>query len=128
MRQKKMLRCLVPLVGLALLAIFAELYTVYPNVYYRVLNSIGVPAFTYPFIDWEFISAGIKCWREGINVYIANPCDVFNRPHVYSPLFLRLIFIPTERAWTMPIGLGLVLAFLTSLFWLVKPVNWRELI
>jgi hypothetical protein len=28
----------------------------------------------------------------------------------------------------MPIGLGIVLAFLISLFWLVKPANWRELI
>jgi hypothetical protein len=28
----------------------------------------------------------------------------------------------------MPIGLVLVLTFLLSLFWVVEPVNWRELI
>jgi hypothetical protein len=128
MRQKKMLRCLVPLLGLALLAIFAALYTVDPKVYYQALVTIGVPAFTYPFIDWEYIGAGIKCWSEGINVYITNPCDLLNRPHNYSPIWLRAVFISTERSWTMPSGLGFVLAFLISLFWLVKPENWRELI
>jgi hypothetical protein len=79
-------------------------------------------------MDWEFIGAGIKCWNEGINVYITNPCDLWNRPHNYSPLWLQATFIPTDRAWTMPIGFAFVLAFLISLFWLVKPVNWRELI
>ena len=127
-RQKRALRCLVPLLGLALLAIFAALYTVDPKVYYRSLVAVGVPAWTYPFIDWEFIGAGIKCWSEGVNVYITNPCDLLNRPHNYSPLFLRAVFIPTGKFWTMPIGLVLVLAFLISLFWLVKPENWRELI
>jgi hypothetical protein len=128
MRQKKMLRCLVPLLGLSLLAIFAALYMVDPTAYYRALVTIGVPAWTYPFIDWEFIGAGIKCWSEGINVYITNPCDLLNRLHNYSPLFLRAVFIPTNRSWTMPIGLVFVFAYLISLFWLVKPVNWRELL
>ena len=128
MRHKEILRCLVPLLGLALLAIFAALYTVDPKAYYRALDTIGVPAWTYPFIDWEVLGAAIKCWSEGINVYITNPCDVLNRPHVYSPLFLRAVFIPTGKFWTMPIGLVLVLAFLISLFWVVKPENWRELI
>ena len=123
-----MLRCLVPLLGLTLLSIFAALYAVEPKVYYRALATIGIVPFKYPFLDWEFIGAGIKCWREGINAYIINPCDVLYRTHNYSPLWLRAVFIPTDRTWTMPIGLGLVLAFLLSLFWLVKPINWRELI
>ena len=60
MRQEKMLRFLVPRLGLALLAIFAALYTVDPKVYYQSLVAVGA-AWTYPFIDWEFIGAGIKC-------------------------------------------------------------------
>jgi hypothetical protein len=128
MRQNWVLRYLVPLLGLVLLAVFAGLYVGHSGAYYRALNSIGVPAFTYPFIDWEFLEASIKCWREGIDVYVADPCDLLNRPYVYSPLFLRLAFIPTDRAWTMPVGLMIILAYLISLFWIIKPVNWRELI
>ena len=107
MRQK-MLRCLVPLFGLALLALFAVLYAVEPKVYYRALDTIGISPFKYPFLDWEYIGANIKCWGEGINVYITNPCDVTYRTYDLSPLLLRAVFIPTGRTWTMPIGLGLV--------------------
>jgi len=125
---KKMLRCIVLLPGLTLLAILAELYAVDPTAYYRALTRIGIDPWKYPFIDWEYIGAGVKCWNEGINVYITNPCDTANRPHDYSPLWLRAVFIPTDRTWTMLIGLALVLGFLLSLFWVVKPVTWRELI
>jgi hypothetical protein len=123
----KILRCVVPLVGLALLAIFATLYSVDRNAYYSILNKISYSPFTYPFLDWEFISASIKCWSEGINVYINN-CDVMNTPFNYSPLWLRAVFVPTDKAWTIPIGFGIALTFLLSLFWLVKPSSWRELI
>jgi hypothetical protein len=123
----KILRCFVPLLGVVLLAMFAALYIGDSNAYYRVLNSIGVPSFTYPFIDWQVISDAIKCWGKGVNVFVANPCDIFNRIYLFSPLLLRFVFIPTDRAWTMPIGLGIVFAFFISLFWVVKPVNWREL-
>jgi hypothetical protein len=123
-----MLRYVVPMLGLTLLAIFTALYAFDPKAYYRGLTAIGIIPFKYPFLDWEYIGAGIKCWSEGINVYLINPCDVLNRPHGYSPLWLRAVFIPTGRGWTMPIGLGLVVGFLVSLFWVVRPVNWRELI
>jgi hypothetical protein len=128
MRQNNVLRCLVPLLGLALLVTFAVLYTTDYRAYYRALNSIGVPSFTYPFIDWEAIGADIKCWNEGIDVYVTNPCDVLNRLHDYSPLFLRLTFITADKSWTVPIGLVFILIFLSSLFWLIKAANWREMI
>jgi hypothetical protein len=127
-RQKELVRCLVPILGLALLGIFVALYTLDPRDYYRALASIGVPPFRYPFLDWEYITAGIKCWNIGINVYITDPCDVLHRAHSYSPLWLRAVFIPTERTWTTPIGIVLILGFLLSLFWIIKPVNWQELI
>jgi hypothetical protein len=124
-----MLRYVVPLLGLMLLAIFATLYAFEPNAYYRTLETIGIQPFKYPFLDWEYIGASIKCWNEGINVYITDPCDVLNRVHDgYSPLWLRAVFLPTDRAWTMPTGIGIVLTFLLSLFWVVKPANWREVI
>jgi hypothetical protein len=124
----KILRCIVPLLGLTLLAIFAVLYAVHIDAYLRALTATGIIPFTYPFLDWEAVSAAVRCWNNNIDVYIADPCDALNRPHMYSPLWLRATFIPTDRVWTMPIGIGIILAFLLSLFWLVKPANWRELI
>jgi hypothetical protein len=123
-----MMRYIVPLLGLTLLAIFAVLYAVDTGAYYRVLTTIGIIPFKYPFVDWENMGAAIRCWNNNIDVYIADPCDVMNRPHGYSPLWLRAVFILTDRFWTMPIGIGIIIAFLLSLFWLVKPANWRELI
>jgi hypothetical protein len=122
------LRYILPLLGLALLAIFAVLYVFDIDAYYGALTTIGIKPFKYPFIDWEYITAGIRCWNNNIDVYIADPCDVMNRPHGYSPLWLRAVFIPTDKAWTMPIGTGIMVAFWLSLFWVVKPANWRELI
>jgi len=123
-----MLRLIVPLIGLTLLSIFAVLYAVDTNAYLRALTAIGFIPFTHPFIDWEGIAAAIKCWHNGIDVYIADPCDELNWRYGYSPLLLRAVFIPTDKVWTMPIGIGIIIAFLLSLFWLLKPANWRELI
>ena len=122
------MRYIVPLLGLMLLAIFSVIYLADTEAYSRALKVWGIIPFTYPFLDWEAVSAAIRCWNNNIDVYIANPCDVLNRPHLYSPLWLRATFIPTDRVWTMPIGIGIILAFLLSLFWIVKPTNWRELI
>ena len=123
-----MLRYILPLLGLTLLAIFAVLYAFDIDAYYQVLTTIGIKPLKYPFQDWEYIGAAIRCWNDNVDVYITNPCDALNRLHSYSPLWLRLVFIPTDRVWTMPIGTGIVVAFWLSLFWLVKPANWRELI
>ena len=123
-----MLRYILPLLGLTLLAIFAALYAYDIDAYSRALTTIGIKPTKYPFVDWEFFGANIRCWNDNIDVYIANPCDPFNRPYHYSPLWLRAVFIPTDKFWTMPIGTGIIVAFWMSLFWIVKPANWRELI
>lgn len=129
MRQKNMFCCLVPLLGLMLLGVLAALYAVDFKDYHRVLATIfGFNTGPYPFFDWEYIGAGIKCWNEGINVYLTNPCDLAHRPHGYSPLWLRVVFIPTDKSWTMPVGIGIAIAFLLSLFWVIKPANWREVL
>jgi hypothetical protein len=79
-----MLRYILPLLGLALLAIFAVLYAFDIDAYYRVLTTIGIKPFKYPFLDWEAIGAVIKCWNNNIDVYITNPCDALNRVHTLS--------------------------------------------
>ena len=122
------MRLIIPVVGVSSLTILTILYLIDYKNDYRVLATLGVPVPSYPFIDWEFIGASVKCWSEGINVFVADPCDVINRVYDYSPLWLRAIFIPTDRIWTNPIGIGMVLGFVLSLFWLVRPANWGEAI
>jgi hypothetical protein len=64
---KKMLRCLVPLLGLTLLAIFAELYAIDPTAYYRALARIGIDVWKYPFVDCASGRAPFSrlSWRRG---------------------------------------------------------------
>jgi hypothetical protein len=128
MKREYLLRLIIPVVGVSSLTILTLLYIIDFKDYYRVLATLGVPVPSYPFIDWEFIGASVKCWSQGIDVYVADPCDVINRVYDYSPLWLRVIFIPADRIWTNPIGIGMVLGFVFSLFWLVRPANWGEAI
>ena len=58
-----------------------------------------------PFIDTEYVTAQIACWGRGIDVYRVNPCDPFGRLHDYSPLWLRMGFLPAGPAWAKILGL-----------------------
>ena len=118
----------VPLVALALFSMMAALYGLDRQLYYSILDNAGIETFRYPFLDWEYIGAGAKCWLRGVDVYLNDPCDVLNRPHGYSPLWLRATFIPTGQLWTNILGAGIDLWFFLSLFMALKPINWREVI
>ena len=74
-----------------------------------------------PFFDTQFVLAQLQCWRRGIDVYVVNPCDPIGRLQDYSPLWLRLGFIPATPDHVVPFGLALDVAFLASLFLLPLP-------
>ena len=119
-------RLIAPLTSLTLLGVFAALYCTYPNLYEHILTVYGFEPFRYPFIDAEFIGRGVECWNRGVNVYLGNPCDILNRPHSYSPLWLRATFLPTATEWTPAIGLTIDIAFILSLYAILRPETWRE--
>lgn len=112
--------------GFALLAIFSALYTFDQNLYFLILKTMGFDPFLHPFVDGEYIVSGVECWKKNIDVYVANPCDILHRPNAYSPLWLRATFLPADRRWINPLGLGLAIAFLTSLFLLPKAKSGFE--
>ena len=120
------LRVAVPLLGLSLLAIIAALFVLDRDLYHRVLATLGMVPFRYPFIDWEYVGAAATCWGRGVDVYVNNPCDVMDRLHSYSPLWLRASFVPTGPVWRNVIGLGMATSFFLSLLAVLRPVNWRE--
>lgn len=113
-------RWTIPLLGLAALAIFCALYAWRPGSYFGILTFIGVAPFKVPFFDLEYVLAATDCWRHGIDVYVADPCDLAGRPWIYSPLWLRLWFLPPVAA-TGAVGLALAGAFFASLAWLPPP-------
>ena len=112
---------LVPCVGFGVLAVASWLYTYHTGLYQYILNIWMLQPFPAPFLDLSFVTAGIDCWGKGVDVYEHNPCDLLDRTHNYSPLWLRLAFIPTGAEWTNILGLGLVGCFLIALGFLPLP-------
>jgi hypothetical protein len=108
---------LLPSVGFLLLSGMALLYQSGSPLYARVLSYWTFIPWRYPFIDLAAIPAWVRCWQQhGFDVYTAASwaaCDV--GPIIYSPLLLRLTFLPTDPAWTNWLGLGLVSLYLLSL-------------
>ena len=121
-----MKRLAAPVTGLALLVLFAVLWLNDRDLYFHAFALSGFAPFRYPFLDWEGVSAFVECWRRGVNVYVANPCDVRGQLFNYSPLWLQARFIPFGPAWRNAIGLGMDAAFFASLFLVFRPTSWRE--
>lgn len=105
---------LVTAVGLLLLAALAWLYDSDFDLYRKIMAIwMGIP-FRVAFLDLEFVTAGVACWGQGADVYVLNPCDTLGRPHNYSPLLLRLSFLPTSETAVAWMGLGLIVCFVLA--------------
>jgi len=96
------------------------------DLYAWLLNELGAAPFTFPFLDTHAVLSAVQCHRLGIDVFAANPCDVFGRIHVYSPLWLSLSVLPMTVAWTPVAGLIVVVAFLLSLSLLPAGRGWPQ--
>lgn len=108
-----LVRYSLPAAGLFILAAFAVLYATAPQLYAALLVDLGLAPFRYPFLDGQYVLAGSECWHLGIDVYANDPCDVLDRAHAYSPLWLRLPAIPMTM--TIPLGMSLAVLFVLSL-------------
>lgn len=93
------------------------LYATGSDLYGRILAYWTFIPWRYPFIDTAVIPGWIRCFREhGLVVYTeASWAACGLGPIIYSPLWLRLGFVPTDQAWLNWLGLGLVSLFLLSL-------------
>jgi hypothetical protein len=111
--RRLLVRYSVPAAGLLILAAFAVLYATVPQLYATLLVDLGLAPFRYPFLDGQYVLAGAECWHLGIDVYTNDPCDVLDRAHAYSPLWLRLPVIPMNM--TIPLGISLAVIFVLAL-------------
>jgi hypothetical protein len=97
----------------------------YREQYYALADIWGAAPFRTPFLDMQGVTSPVECHRLGYDVYVQNPCDVFHRPHNYSPLWLWLAVLPISTAWDNALGLGLVVLFLVALVFLPAGRDWR---
>ncbi len=96
------------------------------KLYLDILRLFGFEPFRFPFLDIHAVLAAVQCHHLGINVYLVNPCDALGRPHVYSPLWLRVVPGSLDISTTTICGLALGLIFIGSLTSLCRPVSRVE--
>ena len=121
-------RFAAPACGLLVLCLFAFIYMNHQNIYFHLIKlMIKFPA-PHPFVDWEYIPSVVRCWSEGVNVYIDNPCyTLWPQPYDYSPLLLRATFLAAGEHWINVTMLTACVLFFLSLATLPPPENWRDL-
>jgi hypothetical protein len=110
-------RLVIPCCGILLLALFSVLYVADIALYMRILVWLTKKPFPHPFIDWEWIPSAVQCWQRGVDVYINNTCyePLAHGRHGYSPLWLRMTFLPYGKAWLAPFGLSFAVLFFAAL-------------
>ena len=125
-RPATMRRC-VP--AMAVAAVFAVFVFLHWSGRYAlsdgVLLSWGMLPFPFPFLDTDTVLSALRCLREGIDVFETNPCDVLTRVYDYSPVWLHAAAFPVTIDWIVPVGLGVDVVFILSLFLLPAGRDWR---
>ncbi len=79
-----------------------------------------------PFLDTETILSALRCRRQGIDIFVSNPCDPLGRLFDYSPLWLTAAALPVTKAWTVPVGAGFGSMFIASLLLLPAGRTWLD--
>jgi hypothetical protein len=110
---------------LAALAVFVALTLVYlageRELYRHILQNAGIPVFPFPFLDLSGNLAAWECARLGVDVVVADPCDVMQRGYNYAPFWMTIAFIPLGPGDAGPAGWVLDAVFLASLALLPPP-------
>jgi hypothetical protein len=121
-------RLAIPVAVLSLYGIMAGLWLAGAHsLYFSSLRVLGVEPFSFPFLDTHAVLSAAECGRQGIEVYLSNPCDALGRPHAYSPLWLAIVPGSLGTSATGRVGASLDLVFLLSLIVVLRPRTTREL-
>jgi hypothetical protein len=122
------LRAVVPVAAIASVVVLVSvLYALgYHEQYHALLQHWGALPFRVPFLDMHAVTSAVECHRLGFDVYVQNPCDMFQRPHGYSPVWLWLAILPITTAWDNILGIATVLLFLVALLFLPPRRGWRQ--
>jgi hypothetical protein len=122
-------RLAIPIGVLCLYAIMTGLWlSGAHSLYFGALHLLGVEPFSFPFLDTHAVLSAAECGRQGIEVYLSNPCDALGRPHAYSPLWLAIVPASLGTGATGWVGASLDLVFLLSLIVVLRPRIVGELL
>jgi len=121
-------RLAIPFGVLSLYAIMSGLWlSGAHSLYFGALSLLGVEPFSFPFLDAHAVLAAAECGRQGVEVYLSNPCDALGRPHAYSPLWLAIVPGSLGTGATGWVGASLDLLFLLSFTVVLRPRTAGEL-
>jgi hypothetical protein len=96
--------------------------------YPSLLPRLGVNYFGVWFLDSFAILASNDALARGLDVYLPNPLDYFQRPHVYSHWWLELRRLGLTRAHNFGVGLALAGAFFGAALARLRPLSDKELV
>tara|TARA_B100000963_G_scaffold222691_1_gene194158 strand:+ start:301 stop:591 length:291 start_codon:yes stop_codon:yes gene_type:complete len=65
-------------------------FLIYKRIIYPTIIPMVSNGLLYLFADWSVIIKANVCFKDGIDVYIENPCDPWGRKHVYGQILLNL--------------------------------------
>tara|TARA_B100000963_G_scaffold223659_1_gene195011 strand:+ start:294 stop:1490 length:1197 start_codon:yes stop_codon:yes gene_type:complete len=103
------------------------LFLIYPKILYEYLvfqMPFSDQAPQSYFADWTVIISAIKCKLLGNDVFLSNPCDYWNRAHVYGSIFL---FLPFHENLNNFYNLYLpVFVNLIFLFVIISHINFKK--
>src|SRR6266481_609055 len=69
-------RLVIPVAALLVFAAFATLWDMrYYSIFWDILQLLGIKSWTFPFLDTHAVLAAAECQRQGVNIYLDNPCD-----------------------------------------------------
>lgn len=78
------------------------------------------------FLDLRNLLAAGEAAQHGLNPYLGNPLDPYNRPHVYTEWWLVSGTMGLTRADTVWLGTLLLGLTLASAVLLLRPAGWRQ--
>ena len=120
-------RWLAPAAGLAAFGVMAVLFHVAPAAYRLILNILIKLPGVQPFTDWEWIPSAIRCWANGVDVYVNNTCfkSGDNLSWNYPPIWLRLTPLQAAGAFVYPTAVAATILFFLSLAYINGPSGIR---
>ena len=76
------------------------------------------------FADWTVIISAMKCKLQGYDVFLDNPCDFWNRRHVYGSI---LLFLPYNTNLNNLYSIYIPIFFnLLFLFVVISHINFKK--
>ena len=92
---------------------------IYKKILYPTIIPVVFDGTLYIYGDWTHTIYANTCVKEGIDVYIENPCDPWGRKHTYGQILLHLPFVEKFKKiylFYIPILINFIFILLIVIF------------